>query len=153
MPLKVGEGLLAETFTIFRECGRGRNECVAYWAGSVNEPDVVDRVIHPDHLGEPGFYEIDQDWLNRIWFKLNAEKIDIRVQVHTHHGLAFHSPLDDRFPLMQTDGFLSLVIPSFAEGPVGLEGTYLAELHAGGTWAELDPSLVLEVGRCRSTEM
>jgi hypothetical protein len=145
MPLKVGEGLLRETFTIVRDCGKGRNECVVYWAGPVEEPSSVDRVIHPDHVGRPGYYEINQDWLNRIWFKLHAEQVQIRLQVHTHARLAFHSKLDDDFPLMQTEGFLSLVIPNFGDGTVGLKGAYLAELHAGGVWRELDPLATLEV--------
>ncbi len=145
MPLKVGEGLLQETFTIVRECGMGRNECVVYWAGPVDNPDLVDRVIHPDHVGEPGYYEVEQDWLNQIWFRLNADRVEIRVQVHTHGRVAFHSKLDDEFPLMQTEGFLSLVIPSFGHVSVGLRDAYLAELHAGGMWRELDPLAELEV--------
>lgn len=145
MSVKVGEGLLRETFTVVRDCGNGRNECVVYWAGPVDDPRVVDRVIHPDHVGRPGFYEIEQDWLNRIWFQLSAEQVEIRVQVHTHRRQAFHSKLDDQFPLMQTDGFLSLVIPDFGHGPIGLEGAYLAELHAGGVWRELDSSAELEI--------
>jgi hypothetical protein len=145
VPLKVGEGLLRETFTIVRECGNGRNECVVYWAGPQDCPALVDRVVYPDHIGGPGYYEIEQDWLNRIWFRLNAERVEIRVQVHTHARLAFHSKLDDDYPLMQTEGFLSLVIPDFGDGPVGIRGAYLAELHAGGVWRELDPSAQLEV--------
>jgi hypothetical protein len=145
VPLKVGEGLLRETFTIFRKCGAGRNECVVYWAGPVAQPDLVDRVFHPDHVGHPGYYEIGQDWLNRIWRRLNQDQVEIREQVHTHRGIAFHSGLDDQFPFMQTAGFLSLVIPRFGHGAVGLDGAYLAELHAGGVWQELIPFSELQV--------
>ena len=139
MELRLGEGLLRETFTILRACGRGRNECVVYWAGPIDQLALVDRVIHPEHIGRPGYYEIEQGWLNRIWFDLNALQVQIRVQVHTHRGFAFHSKLDDEFPLMQTEGFLSLVIPNFGNGPIGLEGAYLVELHAGGAWREQNP--------------
>jgi hypothetical protein len=147
MPLKIGEGLLRETFTILRECGQYKNECVVYWAGPVAAPQVVDRVLHPIHSATPGFYEIDQKWLNGIWFKLNEEGIAIRAQVHTHRGAAFHSRLDDLYPLMQTAGFVSLVIPHFAREPVGLQGAYLAELRPGGRWHALDASRDLEVAR------
>jgi hypothetical protein len=145
VPLKVGEGLLRETFTILRDCGQGRDECVVYWAGPVAQRDVVERVIHPDHVGAPGYYEISQEWLNRIWFDLHAEQIAIRAQVHTHRTIAFHSRLDDQFPLLQTEGFRSLVLPNFAAGSVGLDGAYLAELRAEGVWRELDPRIDLEV--------
>jgi hypothetical protein len=141
----IGGGLLRETFTILRDCGQGRDECVVYWAGPVTEPAVVDRVIHPDHVAGPDRYEISQEWLNRAWIRLNTQQIAIRVQVHTHGTIAFHSELDDAFPLIQTEGFLSLVIPDFAGRPVGLDGAYLAELHPGGVWRELDPRTELEL--------
>jgi hypothetical protein len=144
VPLKLGEGLLRETFTILRECGQGNNECVVYWAGPVGVPNLVDRVVHPDHVGALGYYEIEQEWLNRIWFELNAQQIEIRVQVHTHRGRAFHSKLDDDYPFLQTAGFLSLVLPTFALGPEELDGSYLAELVTGGGWRELDTSSALE---------
>jgi hypothetical protein len=144
VPLKLGEGLLRETFTILRECGQGRNECVVYWAGPVGVPDLVDRVVHPDHVGAPGYYEIEQEWLNRIWFELNAQQIEIRVQVHTHRGRAFHSKLDDDYPFLQTAGFLSLVLPNFALGPEELDCSYLAELLSGGGWRELETPTALD---------
>jgi hypothetical protein len=141
----VGGGLLRETFTIFRTCGQGRNECVVYWAGPVSEPAVVDRVIHPDHDGAPDYYEIASEWLNTIWPRLYKEQIAIRVQVHTHGRRAFHSKLDDEFPLLQTEGFRSLVVPNFGLGAIGLEATYLAELHPGGVWLELNPPTELAI--------
>ena len=145
MHLKLGEGLLRETFDVVRNCGDTRRECVVYWAGSIEEPGFVDRVIHPDHIGEPGYYELEQDWLNGIWFRLRDERIEIRLQVHTHGGRAFHSKLDDDYPFLQTAGFGSLVIPSYGFGPVGLSATYLVELTREGTWQELDPHTSLEV--------
>lgn len=141
----VSEGLLRETFTIFRSCGQGRNECIVYWAGPVSEPTLVDRAIHPDHRRAPGYYEISSDWLNTIWQRLYAKQVAIRVQVHTHGRLAFHSKLDDEFPLLQTEGFRSLVVPNFGTGPIGLDATYLAELHPGGVWLELDPLTELAI--------
>ena len=144
MPLKLAGGLFRETFSTLRECGAGQDECVVYWAGPVDRPGRVDRVIHPVHLGRPGYYEIAAEWLNEIWFTLNSERIEIRAQVHTHRGLAFHSQLDDDFPFLQTAGFLSLVLPRFALGPVGLDGAYLVELTATGGWHELDPLSAIE---------
>jgi hypothetical protein len=105
----------------------------------------VDRLVHPDHSAGPAYYEVDPDWLNRIWFRLTTAQIEIRVQVHTHGTVAFHSKLDDEFPLMQTDGFLSLVIPDFGRGPMALNGAHLVELRSGGVWLERDPLRELEV--------
>jgi hypothetical protein len=144
VPLKLGEGLLEETFATVRDCGHARNECVVYWAGPVEARGLIDRVIHPEHVGTPGYYEILPEWLNQIWFQLNADQADIRVQVHTHRGRAFHSSLDDRFPFLQTAGFLSLVLPNFGLGPIGFDKAYMAELTPNGSWREVDPTSALE---------
>ena len=37
---------------------------------------------------------------------------------------------------------LSLVVPDFALGPVGLDATHLVEMTADGDWAERDPEEV-----------
>ena len=100
-------------------------------------------MIHPTHVARPGYYEIAPGWLNRIWFELHDAQLEIRVQVHTHRGRAFHSRLDDNFPLLQTAGFMSLVIPRFALGPAGLDDAHLVELQPDGTWRELDARTTL----------
>ena len=65
---------------------------------------------------------------------LAAERRSIRAQVHTHPGAAYHSRTDDHYPIVAAPGLLSLVIPRFALGPVGLAGAHLAELQADGSW-------------------
>jgi hypothetical protein len=145
--LVLGEGLLRETFTTFKRCGAGKRECVVYWAGRQNTPGVVTLAIHPTHRAAQGLYEIDQAWLNRIWFELADEQLEIRAQVHTHQGQAFHSKLDDDWPLVQTVGFLSLVIPQFGLGRPTLDDSYLVELTSDGTWRTLDPRAELKVMR------
>lgn len=69
----------------------------------------------------------------------------VRVQVHTHPGAAFHSATDDDFPVIHTLGFLSLVIPNFALGPIGFEGAFLAQRDECGGWREVNISDHLEV--------
>jgi hypothetical protein len=56
------------------------------------------------------------------------------VQVHTHPGAAYHSTTDDAFPLIHSPGFLSLVIPRFAQGPIGFGDAFLAEIQPDGGW-------------------
>lgn len=143
--LTVPAAILDATFARLRDCGDGQRECVVYWAGPTDRPGTVDQVIHPDHVATSHSYELDQRWLNCIWFHLRAQNRQIRVQVHTHQGPAWHSPTDDRYPLLQTEGFLSLVLPRFATGPVGLEGSYLAELGAIGGWRTRRPHHTLHL--------
>ena len=70
--------------------------------------------------------------------------MSVRVQVHTHAGEAFHSATDDKWPVVATPGFISLVIPNFAMGPIGFDGTFLAELRVEG-FKQVDIESKLEV--------
>jgi hypothetical protein len=139
MAISMVEGLLAEAFHVMRKHGAGRAECVVYLTGPLSQTGVVDEVLHPSHHASPDLYEIDRDWLNSAWFELARRRREIRVQVHLHGGRAYHSAVDDAYPAIQTPGFLSLVIPDFAAGDVGLSNAYLARLRADGGWDEVDP--------------
>jgi hypothetical protein len=140
MTLRLREGLLTEVFSTLREHGAGQDECVVYLAGPLDTRSVVDELLHPEHAAFPGFYEIDQAWLHRTWLDLARRGREIRLQVHTHKFDAFHSETDDGYPIVNTAGFLSLVLPRFATGPVGLSDAYLTRLEADGRWHELDPA-------------
>ena len=145
MGLTVGEGLLRETFAILRCCGAGRRECVVYWTGTRLDPTSATAVLHPAHHSRRDFYEIDQAWLHRTSLALAREGRSIRAQVHTHGREAFHSETDDSYPAVQTAGFLSLVVPWFASGPISLDGAYLACLNEKGAFEEIEPSKGIEV--------
>lgn len=139
MSLTLSEGLLQETFAQLLACGSGAHECVCYWSGPIDTSGLVDGLLHPRHVGHFGFYEVDGDWINETWIELAKTGRTIRVQIHTHAGVAFHSQLDDDYPIAQQPGLLSLVIPHFAQGPASLRGAYLARLTPDGSWKELDP--------------
>jgi hypothetical protein len=125
--IEVPSPVLAETFALFRECGGGQRECVAYWLAPLARPDCVDEVIHPTHYSARGRYQLDDTWLTSFWFDLASRGKSVRVQVHTHPREASHSPTDDAWALVDSPGFLSLVIPNFGQGPVGLDDSFLAE--------------------------
>jgi hypothetical protein len=97
------------------------------WASPWDAPHIITQVIHPLHQAHAGGFALNESWLNSFWFDLAQEKLGVRIQVHTHPGEAFHSPTDDAFPIIHTVGFLSLVIPNFALGPVGFEEAFLTE--------------------------
>jgi hypothetical protein len=142
----VGEGLLEETFTHLRRCGAGRRECVCYMSGPLASPALLDGVLHPLHTASACHYEVDPGWLHRSTLELAREGREVRLQVHTHGSRAYHSILDDAYPIVAVPGFLSLVLPNFARGPVGLRGAYLARLEADGSWSEHEPASLLMVG-------
>jgi hypothetical protein len=132
--LTASPGMLEATFDHFRRCGGGRRECVAYWTGPIEAPGRVDRVEHPRHRATRYGYEVDSAWVTAFFLALREDRRTVRLQVHTHPRWAGHSDTDDRFALVPALGFLSLVIPRFALGPVGLDGAVMVAMDEAGKW-------------------
>lgn len=143
--VRLTRGTLDETFAHLRSCGGGRRECQALWLSSWTAPDEVTRVVHPSHSASAVGFRLDDAWLGHFWNELAARGEGVRVQVHTHPGAAYHSATDDSFPMLTTSGFLSLVIPRFAEGLVGFDEAFLARIDAEGRWREVPIANHLEV--------
>lgn len=120
-----------------RSCGAHR-ECVVYWTVSLDAPECVVDVVHPEHTSTPWHYEVADRWLGAFMVDLYRDRRTVRAQVHTHCDAAFHSPTDDMWPLVHTPGFLSLVLPRFAREPLSTASMYLAVIGAEG-WHECDP--------------
>ncbi len=143
--LKVPTAVLEETFEHFRTCGEGWAECVVYWLGPLDAAGVIDRVVHPLHSATAAGYDVDGAWVTSFWLELARERRQVRAQVHTHPGSTFHSSRDDRMALIQTGGYLSLVIPNFGLGEVGLGGVYLAKRDEQGIWREAEIAAEVEL--------
>lgn len=88
---------------------------------------------------------MNDEWLTTFWGDLARQEVGVRVQVHTHPVSAFHSGIDDDWPIVHTPGFLSLVIPRFALGEVGFDSAFLAELDKDGKWRQVDVRGRIEV--------
>jgi len=138
--LRVAEGIVLRTFQTLRECGRGRCECAVYWLGPTADL-IVDGLEHPIHERSPFGYEVEDNWLTNFWRQLAALHRSVKVQVHTHPGRAFHSATDDRWPIVSQPGFLSIVIPDFAEGEPSLNSAWVGRLQLGGEWEQLASAL------------
>lgn len=136
-PHRLEMGMLEETFRHFRTCGRGREECQILWLSSWAKPEVIAKIVHPEHAAHRGGFVLDDRWLNKFWMELGDMNMGIRFQVHTHPREAFHSPTDDEFPIIHKPGFLSLVFPNFGLGPVGFQDAYLTEIQPDGRWRQV----------------
>lgn len=130
--LTAAAGVWKQTLELLRECGRFERECVTYWTGPVHAPALLDGVIHPLHDASEFSYEVSNEWLNGLWMELARAERSIRVQVHTHAGRASHSLTDDKWPIVGTPGFVSLVVPRFARHPVDLDQLYVTVLGESG---------------------
>lgn len=129
--------MLEETFATFRSCGENLRECQLYWLSRWDDPLQLMEVAHPRHASNRYALSIGSNWISKFWDDLADRCLGVRVQVHTHPFEAFHSATDDAYPLLGDAGFLSLVIPDFAMGPVGFAGAYLCEIQADGRWREV----------------
>lgn len=67
------------------------------------------------------------------------------ARIHSHPDLAFHSPTDDRNPVLTAEGSLSIVVPFYGLGlRNGIDACAMFIL-TGGVWTPTTPSRVLEV--------
>jgi hypothetical protein len=147
MRYQVPAALLAETFKHLRLCGGGRRECQVLWTSEWAKAEVICGLVHPRHRAHAGGFELDSDWITEFWRELSRTGRGIRVQIHSHPQEAFHSSIDDEFPIVHSVGFLSLVIPNFGVGRVGFDGAFLAEIGSDGAWREVSPYDQLEIVR------
>lgn len=135
--LHLSRRMLEESFAIFRTCGANCRECQVYWISDWSNPSILTEVVHPRHRAGMYGLAIDDRWIGSFWDDLARRDMGVRVQIHTHPFEAFHSETDDAFPLLFDVGFLSLVIPNFAQGPVGFQDAYLTEIQSDGRWAQV----------------
>ena len=143
--LQLPEPLLAQAFDHFRACGRGRAECVVYFVGPGGGP--AQAVSHPRHTASAVGYDVDGAWINQFWLDLARDGHQVLLQAHTHPGSAFHSSRDDQLALLNTAGYLSLVVPDFAQHAVGFDRAHLAKRAADGEWERADIGQELELTR------
>lgn len=139
--------VLESAFRQLRRCGDGRRECIVYLTSDAQAPELIDGVVHPRHSSSSAGYDLDSAAIAELWRELLARRRSIQMQVHTHPGPAYHSSRDDALALVNSTGALSLVIPDFALGPVGLREAFLAGTNAAGSWVEVPIAEHLEVLR------
>lgn len=143
--ITLAQEVFEDSFEHLRACGAGCRECVVVWAGPAHQPDLVDEVIHPRHTASAVAYDIDPQWVGELWLALADRGKTLRAQVHTHPGPAYHSGRDDTHGLVHTEGFVSIVIPRFAVGPVGIAGAFATTRTATGGWSEINVTDAISV--------
>ncbi len=115
------------------------------WVSPWTDPQRLTAAIHPSHTASAVGFRVHEGWANTFWGQLADRDLGVRVQIHTHPGVAYHSATDDAFPFVTMPGFLSLVIPRFAQGVIGFDDAYLTELQSNGSWRQVPISESLEL--------
>ena len=113
------ETILKDTIRVFRDYGNQFLEACALWVGVDSEKVFYIKEVWfpPQENSIIDYYVSDID-VHQINVKLNKKNYSAIAQLHTHPNSAFHSCIDDEYPILTLPGSLSIVIPDFANIPI-----------------------------------
>lgn len=133
---------VAKAHAHMRAMGAQGYEGIALWAG--RREGAVFNVLEAIVPKQRGFRSdaglsvmIEGNELHRVNVHLFKEGLSLIAQIHSHPGRAYHSAVDDAFPIVAKIGGLSLVVPDFARAPFKLGTCATYRLSAAGVWEEL----------------
>ena len=140
----VPRNILVESAELLRSLSAGIQESVVLWAGTAQEREaVVRRIVVPRQCSTAYHFDVPLDERLRIAQEFAISREKLLVQLHTHPGKAFHSPIDDRRALPRHTGALSIVVEDFAAKWQGDLQEVSINRHIGeGVWSELSPMAV-----------
>jgi hypothetical protein len=138
----VPNSCLEAVYKAIKKAGDMGMEAVALWAGRTHGKNfqVTTTIIPQQTAGviENGLlYSVDGDELYRINKWLYEHHLTMIAQLHSHPRKAYHSEVDDRYPIMATIGGLSVVIPDFGFSKFKWKTLAVYRLTDTGTWKEL----------------
>lgn len=118
----IAPSLLDETIDVLADAGRHGHEAFVLWGGVLPDPSTVTftSVIVPEqtpHRTPDGLLvTVDGPALFAAGREAYARGEMLAGQVHSHPTDAYHSDVDDHYPLVTQLGSLSVVLPDFAVG-------------------------------------
>lgn len=109
------ETVVKNTIKVFRDYGNQYLEACALWVG-VDSKKVfyIKEVWFPPQENSIIEYYVSDIDVHQINVKLNKNNYSAIAQLHTHPDGAFHSCVDDEYPILALPGSLSIVIPDYA---------------------------------------
>lgn len=136
------KSVLEKAYTFLQEAGKERFEAVALFAGVIDSDNAhVKEAILPLQksykLSSGLMYSVEAEELHRINVWLYTNKLRLIAQIHSHPQEAYHSETDDEYPIMSTEGGLSIVVPNFARSKMDHLTWAYYRLKPGMQWVEL----------------
>jgi proteasome lid subunit RPN8/RPN11 len=124
-----------------RAMGEEGMEGIALWAGRMQDRNfMVQTTIIPAQTAsqlESGLlYAVDGEELYLINQWLYENKQTLVAQLHSHPGEAYHSEMDDRYPIIAMLGGVSIVIPDFGFNAFSLDDWAVYRLSPEKIWAD-----------------
>ena len=135
----VSQSIIAESAEVLRSLSNRRRESVVLWTGTHrDESALVKRLVVPYQRASAIHFDVPPHEGRRIVRQLASCGEKLLVQLHTHPGKAYHSPVDDRLALPRHTGAISIVVPDFATTWNGdLQEVSVNRHLGGGVWEEL----------------
>jgi hypothetical protein len=140
--ITISELHISKAFNFLNYAGRKGVEAIALFAGYEADTTFhIKEVLIPKQLGyilEQGLmYAVEGEELHKINVWLYENNMKLIAQIHSHPSEAYHSATDDRFPIVDTYGGVSIVVPDFATGTMSLNDWAIYRLSLDKTWDEL----------------
>jgi hypothetical protein len=132
----VPEAVVRETLAHLRAKGATGHEGVVLWQGTFDPPRITAAIV-PEQETSPARFIVPLAERQRIARSLSGTGQMVVAQVHSHPGVAFHSPADDADAIPRRIGAYSLVIPDYAARGDLLDGAALFQLSEDGRWRQM----------------
>ena len=140
----VNESVLQATHSHLQGEGRNFREGLVYWLGWYSEEScIVNSVLVPRGSNSYGRVSVSTEEMARINTALHRADLLLVAQIHTHPGDHGHSAGDDGNAVSSLPGFLSIVVPNFAQTErLILTESYVHRYQSAGRWRCLKPDEV-----------
>jgi hypothetical protein len=122
--------------------GTQDSEGLVYWGGAVGAASEIQvlSLLRVNHDPQGYRAKPSQTASRELLRALRSRDEKLIAQVHSHPGVAFHSPGDDQFATSFHPGFLSIVVPHFARTVALIDECAVFEYR--GAFEELTPAEV-----------
>jgi hypothetical protein len=145
IPASIWEGALAtvrEYARLGSEQGRRGSEALVYLGGVVAGEQLIITGLHRlGHVAQGDRVVVSQDEARWLLRSLRSRDEKLIGQLHSHRGLAGHSPGDDMWATSFHEGFLSIVVPHFG-AVVAVPGECAVLEYRDGHFQQLERSEV-----------
>ena len=140
--LRIPSRVQNSTVAHLRECGSSFDEGFVVWSGLRDGNTVTVRTAIIPKIGiRRGYARVsfNDEVIDEISKVITTRKEVLIAQVHSHPEEAFHSAVDDAYPLVHRTGFISIVLSEFGRYGFQREGSFrVYEYINNGLWSELD---------------
>lgn len=136
----VPTAVLRETQRFIEAHGAEETEAYVFWAGAVADGEAyVTTCVYPTANARHGGVKVPLRKMTEINLELRDRDQLVLAQVHSHPGVARHSPVDEEKAVSFHEGFVSIIVPDFGETPVyDLRDCGVYVYNADDGWRLLD---------------